>query len=188
MYRCSLPLAIITAGVLASCSKSDTSASRPEEKQADVAEAQPSRPLLQACALLTKEEIASVQGEEVKETKTLEKTERGVVVSLCFFILPTPINTINLRLVQRAVGPEGRDPRQVWKEAFAPEKLRASKRPPENIPAVGEEAFWRQDKDGSALFVLKGNAYIQIGIGGADDKETEIKKCSALAEMALKRL
>ena len=96
--------------------------------------------------------------------------------------------------MQRARDEQARDPLQVWKETFAPEKLQEKERmekcekATERIPDLGEEAFWRDDRRTGILYVLKGNAYLRLSIGGADDKETRIRKCSELARKALSRL
>jgi len=189
-----IPLAIALAGALAGCSKSDMPASQPESKPVEATQSESSKPVLDACALLTNEEIASVQSEEVKETKKLEESEGGLIVSVCQFSLPTPGNSIILRLVQRD-GSEGRDPRQGWNEAFAPEKMQNPKETgrkkialPEKIPDLGDEAYWRGNSKSGALYVLKGNAYLRLALIDSRDKESAIKKCSALAAMALKRL
>jgi hypothetical protein len=38
------------------------------------------------------------------------------------------------------------------------------------------------------LYVLKGDAFTSIGVGGTDDEDTKLKKSKALAEKALQRL
>ena len=151
--------------------------------------------MLEACTLLTHEEIASVMAEEIKETKKLEENERGFHVSMCLFALPTAGNSITVRLVQRAPGADGRDPREAWNQSFSAGNLQAGAasppaRPgsPEKVPNLGDEAYWRGQKRGGALYVLKGNAYFRISLTDTRDKEAAIQKCSALAEMALKRL
>jgi hypothetical protein len=151
-------------------------------------------PVIDACALLTSEEIKSVQGESPTETKPSTKTKGGSAISQCYFALPTFTNSISLMLVRNSPGPDGRDTKQVWKEIFPPEKLQLwetadgkKKLPPERISDLGDEAFWTGGPAGG-LYVLKGNSYIRISIGGSDDQETKIKKLKGLAEMVLKRL
>jgi hypothetical protein len=41
---------------------------------------------------------------------------------------------------------------------------------------------------GGALYVLKGNAYLRISIGGPSDQADKIKKSKTLAQKALARL
>ena len=59
---------------------------------------------------------------------------------------------------------------------------------PKKIDGIGEEAFWTSNRFGGILYVLKGDAFISISLGGTDDEETKIKKSKALAEKALNRL
>ena len=56
---------------------------------------------IDACALLTSQEIRSVQGESLKETKASGKAEGGFSISQCFFTLPTFTNSISLAVTQK---------------------------------------------------------------------------------------
>jgi hypothetical protein len=53
---------------------------------------------------------------------------------------------------------------------------------------VGEKAFWSGNRFGGALYVLKGDVFIRISVGGPDKEETKIEKSKRLAEKALGRL
>jgi len=53
---------------------------------------------------------------------------------------------------------------------------------------VGDEAFWIASRVGGALYVLKGNSYLTVSVGGAADEKTRIEKSKALAQRALVRL
>jgi len=162
------------------------------------------------CALLTTAEIQSIQGEPLKETKLSSATEGGLLVSQCFFSLPTFANSINVVVTQKAEGNGARDPREFWKETFDKgenekerersreerEKERRTNRseeeekegaPPKKIVGLGDEAFWQGSRVGGALYVLKGNKYLRISIGGTGDQQMKIKKAAALAAFALKR-
>jgi hypothetical protein len=154
----------------------------------------PPGPAIDACALLTSKEIESVQGEPIKETKPSGKSDGGLAVSQCYFALPTFVNSISLRVVRKSDGPGGRDPKQVWEETFAPDKLQDLEREggkkkfaPQKIADVGDAAFWMGGPAGG-LYARKGNSYIRISVGGAGDQETKIKKSKDLAQMVLQRL
>lgn len=145
-----------------------------------------------ACALLTKEEIQAVQGEAFKETKPSQKSVSGLIVSQCYFELPTPVNSVVLTVTLKAPG--GRDPSESWQETFHREKTPERKKEegeekePLKVEGIGDEAFWTGNRVGGALFVLKGNAYIRISVGGAGDQAAKIEKSKTLAASALKRL
>ena len=164
------------------------------------------------CSLITPAEIQSIQGEPLKETKLSGTTEGGFIVSQCFFSLPTFANSVNVVVTQKGEGTTGRDPREFWKETFdhsenERERERGSKKereqerktdrneeeekegaPPKKIAGVGDEAFWQGSRVGGALYVLKGNKYIRVSIGGTGDQQARISKAKALVAFALKRI
>jgi hypothetical protein len=169
-----------------------------------------------ACALLTSQEIRSVQGEPLKETKASGSAEKGFSISQCFFTLPTFNNSISLVVTQKGDGADGRDPKEFWEATFDKEsegqrererdKKSAKEReqenardksreeeeeeaaPPQKIAGVGDEAFWTGSRVGGALYVLKGSTYLRVSVGGAGDQQSKINKSKALARLALKRL
>jgi hypothetical protein len=53
---------------------------------------------------------------------------------------------------------------------------------------VGEEAFWTGTRVGGALYVLKGNVYIRISVGGPGDQNAKMEKSKTLAEKVVGRL
>jgi hypothetical protein len=144
--------------------------------------------------LLTKEETAAVQGEPFKDTKASQKSSGGLTMSQCYFELPTTMNSIVLTVSQRAEGADARDPKQNWQELFhrdkALEKKEGDKEEhgPEKIEGLGDEAFWTGSRVGGALYVLKGNSFFRISIGGAGDRAEKIEKSKTLAQSVLKRL
>lgn len=148
-----------------------------------------------ACTLLTKEETAAVQGEPFKDSKASQKSSGGLAISQCYFELPTTVNSIVLTVTQRAQGADARDPKQNWQELFHRDKTLEKKEEekeggqgPEKIEGLGDEAFWTGSRVGGALYVLKGNSFIRISIGGADDRAGKIEKSKTLAQSVLKRL
>jgi Protein of unknown function (DUF1573) len=151
---------------------------------------------MDACSLLTSKEIESVQGEALKEPKSSGQTGGGFAVSQCYFGLPTSSNSISLTLMQKNDSPDARDPKEFWKETFRGEKNEKKGReegeekatPPEKIDGVGDDAFWLGNRVGGELYVLKGNSFFRISVGGAGDKATKIDKSKKLAQMVLKRL
>jgi hypothetical protein len=143
-----------------------------------------------ACTLLTKEEIQAVQGEPFKETKPSRKSAAGLTVAQCYFELPTSVNSVVLTVMYKAAG--GSNPAESWKEIFHREQSRkkeeGEEREPLKVEGIGDEAFWTGTRVGGALYVLKGNCYIRISVGGAGDQAQKIEKSKTLAESALKRL
>jgi hypothetical protein len=179
----------------ASCSKPKTpevvKASSPAPTAATSAAPSPA-PDNFACTLLTKEETQAVQGDSFKDTKASQHNANGLVVSQCYFELPLPVNSIVLTVTRKAEG--GRDPSESWREIFHREESARRKekdegdKEPLKVEGVGDEAFWTGTRVGGALYVLKGNCYIRISVGGAGDQAQKIEKSKALAESVLKRL
>ena len=56
------------------------------------------------------------------------------------------------------------------------------------IDGLGEEAYWTGSPITGALYVLKGDAFLRISVGGEKDESVRIKKAKTLAEKVLKRL
>jgi hypothetical protein len=159
-----------------------------------------------ACSLLTAEEVKAVQGEAFKETKASVGSENGMIISQCFFSLPTSANSVNLAVTQKGEGRGARDPRDFWEQTFEKSSKREGEKGQEKrsapkgreeeekgaaaqkVDGVGEEAFWTGTRVGGALYVLKHDSYIRVSVGGAGDQKTKIEKSKALARLALKRL
>jgi len=185
--------------VLTGCGRSETaqktpatSAATPSPQQSTTVPAASSqvKPKLDACAMLTSQEIESIQGEALKETKLNETSAEGFNVSQCFFTLPTFTNSISLVVTKRADGPGARDPRQFWRDTFHHdrEKEEADARPPQKVSGIGDEAYWMTSPAAGILYVLKGPSYIRISIGGSGDQQTKIRKSKALAQKVIDRL
>ena len=145
-----------------------------------------------ACTLLTPDEAQAVQGEPFKSTKPSERVAAGLIVSQCYFETPTPVNSIVVTVTRKAEG--GRDPSDSWREIFHREEAARKKeegeeeKKPLEVAGLGDEAFWTGTRIGGALYVLKGNCYIRISVGGAGDQQQKIDNSKKLAESVLKRL
>jgi hypothetical protein len=193
---------VIAALVAASgCSKPQppdvTSSPSPSPSAAAVASAptasNPSTPPADnfACTLLTTEEIQAVQGEPFKSTKPSAHTVGGMISSQCYFELPTPVNSVVLTVTRQSEG--GREPSESWRETFhrepgATKKEEGEEKEPLKVEGIGDEAFWTGTRVGGALYVLKGNSYIRISVGGTGDQTQKIENSKKLAESVLKRL
>jgi len=156
----------------------------------------------EACSLVSKEEVQLVQNAPVNETKSSEQADGVFLVSQCFYTAGEFSKSVNLALVQK--NPNQRDqrsPRDFWKEKFgrydASDKDRATKAgeereketiPPKKIGGVGDDAYWVGNRFGGILYVLKGDCFISIGLGGTDDEQTKLDKSKVLAQRAVQRL
>jgi hypothetical protein len=186
---------------LIGCSKARTPVEARQPKATPGSPTQPGKTNIDPCSLLTAEEIESVQGEPVIDTYSNNQTGRGFVVSQCYFQLHTSANSISLNVTQKSDGPDARDPKEYWQHSFHREdesgeadrkgkrlEEEENKSPPQRIPGLGDEAFWTGSHVGSALYVLKGDVFIRISVGGSGDLASKLEKSKTLAQLVLKRL
>ncbi len=61
-------------------------------------------------------------------------------------------------------------------------------RKPRPIDGLGEEAYWVGNSISGALYVLNGNSFLRISVGGVRGESARMEKSKALAHAALKRL
>jgi hypothetical protein len=47
------------------------------------------------------------------------------------------------------------------------------------LGSFGDETFWMGNRVGGALYVLKGNSYVRVSIGGPADQASKIKGSKA---------
>ena len=153
------------------------------------------KPKLDACGLLSGSEIQSVQGETLKEAKLTGQVAGGLAISQCFFTLPTFNNSISLIVAHKGEGPGAREPKEFWRTTFhaekkddkARQKSKEKSDPPTKVAGLGDEAFWMGNRIAGALYVLKGDAYVRVSVGGPSDKASQTR-ARMLAQKALARL
>ncbi|HEY0368961.1 MAG TPA: hypothetical protein VGC85_05145 [Chthoniobacterales bacterium] len=170
-----------------SCSKSKQATSRKAEE--------PIRNI-DACTLLTSEELQSAQGEALQQTVPSTPAAPAFTISQCYFNMPTNTNSVVITVAQRGSGAGAKDPREFFEETFHQAEGRGEKEagergeekekhnPPQKIDGLGDEAFWAASPVGGALYILKGNMYLRISTGGAN----QLERTKRLAEIALAKL
>jgi hypothetical protein len=157
-----------------------------------------------ACSLASKEEVESVQAAPVKEMKSSEHSDEAFLVSQCLYTAAEFSKSVSLALVQKNPDQQNkRSPKDFWKAKFSPYSGNDNERDgkaetkgiekeqgtaPKKIGGLGDDAYWVSNRFGGVLYVLKGDAFISIGLGGTDDEETKLKKSKLLAQKALQRL
>ena len=164
------------------------------------------------CTLLTSNELKQVQGEPVKDALRSDRDQGGLIVSQCYYSLPTEANSVVLNVATATEGAGARDPRALWKETFgrlaeaeregdrdhdkknsktAPSRIEDEEKdsaPPQKVSGIGEEAYWLASSIGGALYVLKKNVFLRISAGGAGSPDSKLGKSKTLARKALGRL
>jgi hypothetical protein len=141
-----------------------------------------------ACGLLTAEEIEAVQRERPQLSKPSTQPGADLAVRQCFYQLPTFSKSVSLEVT---TGPSAK---AYWRKAFHAKRTREkdeeeeAKEKPERVRGLGEEAYWTGSVRLGGLYVLKKGSILRLSIGGAETKGAKLKKLRALARSVLKRL
>jgi len=158
-----------------------------------------------ACAMLTRADVQKIQGDAVQETKPSTPPAGGLIMSQCLFRTANPSKSVSVAIAL----PGSTSPRAFWHKQFpstkpsaedAAEKKRAAgskgdkkeeeeeSTRPRTIQGIGEQAYWVGSPMTGALYVLKGDTFLRISVGGVREESTRIEKSVALARLVLKRL
>jgi hypothetical protein len=171
---------------------------------------------IDACALLTSDDIKSVQGEAVQEAKPNRRTDSPFAVTQCFYMMPSFTKSVSLEVTQR--GASAKSVHEFWEERVEKsgeeserereyERSRARKgetekerereraeerereaKTPRRLKGIGDEAYWINTNANSTMYIFKKDTLLRISIGGADGEAARMKKIKALALKALARL
>lgn len=156
------------------------------------------------CKLLTRGDIQAVQGDAVQETKPSTPPFGGLVLSQCLFRTANPSKSVSVAVASAG----STSPRAFWQKQFRPGHPESGEKEKENaaaghkeenekeeegtqpraIQGVGEQAYWVGSPMVGALYVLKGDIFFRISVGGVREESARIHKSVALARLALKRL
>jgi len=160
---------------------------------------------MDVCMLLSGSEIESVQGETVKETKRSTQPSGRMLMSQCVFHTATLAKSVHVALATpEHAGRLGLAPREFWQRQFHSTELKeeetsvagkesdqereqgANKARP--IGGLGEEAYWVGNPIAGALYVLQGDVFLRISVGGVREESARIEKTKILARAVVKRL
>lgn len=172
-------------------------------------ESSPAKSQIDACKLLTSDEIKSVQSDTLKDVTPSAPGSGPFVTSQCFYATTNFVNSVSLNVTQQSPQAGAESLREFWKERFESaehgDKERGRKRerekkekrgaeeeeesrPPDRVKGIGDEAFSVGNAKIGAIYVLKGDKFLRISIGGSNDQADRIKKMKKLAQYALNRL
>lgn len=164
---------------------------------------------IDACRLLTSAEVEAVQGEPVMETKPSVQPNGGMRMSQCLFRTATFAKSITVALVAPSPGNSSAlAPSKLWRTQFhppepkdddersvhgqAPDKVgpegEEDAPKPRHLDGLGEEAYWVGNGITGALYVLRGDVFLRISVGGVREESARIEKAKVLARDAIKRL
>ena len=134
---------------------------------------------MDACHVLTKRDIAAVQGETFTAAKLTARDE----ITQCFYQLPTFTKSVSVDVIRdkefwKSHFDEGEKEREHEEEAHAPREIRG----------VGDDALWIGGRMAGSLYVRKGNAVLRVSVGGPGTENEKIAKAKTLAARALRRM
>ena len=159
---------------------------------------------IDACTLLTNDEVEAAQESPVTEAKSSANVNRGLRVAQCYYATKDSSKSVVLIVTQRdAQHPDKRTAKSVWDSMFGGEAREEREKEeegerkdnekiaaPTQIRGVGDEAYWTGARFGGALYVLKKSkdVFMRISVGGGGTAESKMKKSNALAHKAFDRL
>jgi hypothetical protein len=160
-----------------------------------------------ACKLLTADEIQTIQRDTLKEIKPSARTGGTFIISQCFYATSQFVNSVSLTVTQQSSANGAESIRELWTERFrspgshdkerererdnkakAPEEEEGEGAPPERVNGLGDEAYSVGNAKFGALYVLKGNKILRISVGGSHSHPESIQKMKSLAQYAVSRL
>lgn len=145
------------------------------------------------CRLLTDAEVRSVQGHAPAQKIPSEQPAGSFRFTQCFYRTPEFTSSVSVAVgIPLATDSKRSGPRDYWQTQFNRQAStapgRKKKEPPKPVAGLGDEAFWVGDPVTGALYVLKGEVFLRLSVGGPPDQAQKIKRAKALAFYALKRL
>jgi hypothetical protein len=163
---------------------------------------------IDACSLITDDEVRKIENAPVTSTKASENSSDGLRIAQCFYTTDPFNKSVSLAVTQAdSASSTPRNAKQNWHDIFGKFEGEAKQeegdeekkkslgggeeeeaKAPKKIEGVGESAYWSSNRVGGALYVLKGDVFIRISVGGSDSEEAKLEKCKSLARKALSRL
>ena len=136
-----------------------------------------------ACQVLTKADLAAVQGEEFTSAKLSQPRSGG---TQCFYQLPTFTKSVSVDVRYSGA-------KKFWDETFEHEHEEAGEpdekvTPPVKVGGVGSEAMWVGSRVAGSLYVRKGDKLLRVSVGGPGDNKEKIARSKRLALAALRRM
>jgi hypothetical protein len=155
------------------------------------------------CSLLKNDEIEELVGAKIVHGKSSRSLNGNLSVFQCVYVAEPPDKSVSIVSTQRdPTLPGTQTAADFWRKAFGralrDEKVHAERegakregdegeeegRPPRLIADVGDQAFWTA----GSLYVLRGEMFVRISLGGSSSEETKLKQTIKLARRLLRRL
>ncbi|HEY0365295.1 MAG TPA: hypothetical protein VGC73_02410 [Pyrinomonadaceae bacterium] len=145
------------------------------------------------CRLLTDAEVCAIQGHAPAQKIPSEQPAGSFRFTQCLYRTTEFSSSVSVALgIPLTTDSKRSGARQYWQTQFKGDERAESgeekEKPPKRLGGLGDEAFWVGDPVTGALYVLKGDAFLRVSVGGPSDQAEKIKRARALASYALKRL
>jgi hypothetical protein len=145
------------------------------------------------CRLLTDAEVQVVQGHAPAQKIPSEQPAGLFQFTQCLYRTQEFSSSVSVALgIPLATDNKRSGPRQYWHTQFKREERAESgegkEKPPKRLAGLGDEAFWVGDPMTGALYVLRGEVFLRLSVGGPPNQAGKIKRARTLAIYALKRL
>ena len=178
----------------------------------------PAGPKVEACALVSTQDVAAIQQAPITDARTNEVPTVEFVTSQCYYNSSEPNCSVTIAIVQREpANGVTRSIHQYWEETFArfreggdekeEEEERADsdagaptakgdgeaeeereRQHAQKVEGVGEETFWSTNAVGGILYSLQGEKIIRISVGGPSGPEEKREKSKTLARKVIAAL
>ena len=146
------------------------------------------------CRLLTDAEVRAVQGHAPTQKIPSEQPAGSFQFTQCFYRTQELSSSVSVALGIPLSDGKRSGPRDYWQAQFKREgreereESDEKKNEPRRVAGLGDEAFWVGDPVTGALYVLRGEVFLRVSVGGSPDQAQKIKRARTLAIYALKRL
>jgi len=147
-----------------------------------------------ACALLSDADIHAALGEDVRARTPATQPAGSLLMAQCYFGAASA-RSVSLSVAARAAsGPPSLTPREYWRRQFHADDRRRKKRDAGGeggarpIAGIGDEAYWSGNRIAGALYVLSGETFIRVSVGGLTAEQERIGTSKRLAQAAMARL
>jgi hypothetical protein len=160
------------------------------------------------CKLLTSAELQAAVGEPLAEAQPSAQPAGKIRTSQCLFRTSTFAKSVSLTLAMPGSETSPSALREFWHNQFHATRekeedtagkrteapytseagLERDARRPRAIPRLGDEAFWVGSPISGALYVLQGDAFLRVSVGGIPDESSRLAKSKTAANAAIAHL
>ena len=132
-----------------------------------------------------------IQGQAPAQKIPSEQPAGSFRFTQCFYRTQELSSSVSVAVGVPLTDDKRSGPRDYWRAQFKREDREESdekKTEPRRLAGLGDEAFWVGDPVTGALYVLRGEVFLRVSVGGSPDQAQKIKRARTLATYALKRL